>query len=158
MNDINSRKIEDPLKGLTLYDWQNELKSILSGNIDDRIIYWYWEPIGCTGKTMFIKSWCIHHRSNSICLSGENDIKTDISTYIQKHKNLRTIFFDYSRYYENSVPYDDLEAIKDGLFYSEQYERTCIYNVPHVIVFANFPPDENICSNDKWVVKRISID
>jgi len=43
-----------------------------------------------------------------------------------------------------------MEELKDGVLFSGKYEsKTKIYDIPHVIVFANFLPKENALSKDR---------
>lgn len=150
-------QLKDPLEGKTLYSWQENLITILNGEINDRVIYWYWEPTGNIGKTSFVKSWCINN-PNSIMLSGKaNDIKAGVSSHIQGKKDLKVAFFHYTRSNEEFVSYEALEAIKDGIFYSGKYESSmCIYNTPHVVVFANFEPNMYKLSKDRWIIVEIT--
>lgn len=149
--------LKDPLEGKTLYKWQENLLTILKGEINDRVIYWYWEENGNLGKTSFVKSWVINNK-NSICLSGRaSDIKAGVVTHIEKNKELNVAFFHFTRSNEEFVSYEALEAIKDGMFFSGKYESSmCVYNTPHVVVFANFAPNEYKLSKDRWIIVNIT--
>jgi len=49
-----------------------------------------------------------------------------------------------------------LESIKNGLFFSGKYESTqVVMNSPHLIIFANEPPDKSKMSADRWHIVRI---
>lgn len=151
-------KLIDPLEGKTLYKWQEDLITILNGESYNRKLYWYWERNGNIGKTSFVKSWIINNPDVSICLSGKGaDIKSGVATHIQKKKRLKYAFFHYTRSIEEFVSYDAMESVKDGMFFSGKYESSMVvFNQPHVIVFANFPPNETRCSVDRWISVEIT--
>lgn len=66
--------------------------------------------------------------------------------------------FHYTRAVENYVSYEALEAIKDGIFFSTKYESgMVVFDSPHVVVFANFPPDRTQLSADRWRITNIGI-
>lgn len=151
------KKIKDPLKNRELYDWQRKIIEIIEKEPDDRTIYWFWEPKGNIGKTSMSKHICLNH--NGIVLSGKAaDIKAGVASHIEKYKELEVAIFHFVRSNEQYVSYDALESIKDGIFYSGKYESSmCIFNSPHVICFANFPPDRGALSIDRWSIHRIDI-
>nr|WAE42275.1 MAG: replication associated protein [Cressdnaviricota sp.] len=149
--------VEDPLAGLELYPWQQELKDLVAGKPEKRKIYWYWESKGNIGKTDFAKSLCISSE-NVIYVGGKaSDIKHGI---IEMKKKVgvfpRTVIWDIVRSLEEYVSYQALEEIKNGIFFSGKFESgMCLYNTPHVIVFANFAPETSKLSADRWVIKEI---
>lgn len=157
-NFIIKRPLKDPLKNLDLYPWQIELLNILKEEPEERFIYWFWEPTGNIGKTSFCKSYIINNPNSSLILSGKSsDIKFGISEFIKNPKNdLKTAFFHYVRSQEDFISYEAIESVKDGIFYSGKFESSmCVFNIPHIIIFANFPPDETKLSLDRWIIKRL---
>jgi hypothetical protein len=55
------------------------------------------------------------------------------------------------------VNYGAIEQIKNGLLFSGKYEGgQCVFNQPHVIVFANAEPKEEQMSMDRWDIREIS--
>ncbi len=72
--------------------------------------------------------------------------------------NCRGIIWDIPRSSKGNVSYATLEAVKNGLICNTKYETGVkVFNPPHVIVFANFPPDdESQLSADRWHI--ISLD
>ena len=54
------------------------------------------------------------------------------------------------------VSYEAIESVKDMFFYSGKYEGGAICgNCPHVLVFANHPPDTSKMSIDRWNIVQI---
>lgn len=85
------------------------------------------------------------------------DIQCGIAKHINDGKELKVAIFGYPRTAENFVSYAALEVVKDGIFYNTKYESGMVmYNVPHVVVLANFPPDQTKLSADRWVIKDIT--
>lgn len=142
-----------PLKCLKveqLYDWQLEIIEIIKGQPDDRKIYWYWEPKGNMGKTTFGKYLAIKHKA--IPIEGKkNDILFCASSFPSE-----IYIFDFERSMEDFISYAAMEKIKNGFYMSAKYESTpIIRNPPHIICFANFAPNEEMLSKDRWVIKKI---
>lgn len=149
-------KIKDPLAGKSLYQYQTDIINIIEGESDDRTIHWYWESEGNVGKTSLAKHLCLKYDKECVFLSGKaSDIKYGVFSWLKK-KELKVCIFHYTRSVENYVSYEALESIKDGIFYNAKYEsEMCIFNSPHIFVFANFPPDFEAMSADRWVVTEI---
>ena len=83
-------------------------------------------------------------------------IKSGVTDYIKKHKQIDQVIFHYVRSMEDYVSYAAIEEVKDGMFYNGKYESSMvIYNPPHIICMANFPPDLDKLSKDRWVVRYI---
>lgn len=152
-------KLIDPLEGKTLYKWQEELIEILNKPRGlNRDLYWYFERTGNVGKTSFVKSWIINHRNDSICLGGKGaDIRAGVASFVKKNKDLAVAFFHYTRSIEGFVSYTAMEEVKDGMFFSGKYESDmCVFNQPHVVVFANFAPKtDGTMSEDRWIIREL---
>lgn len=148
------RTIRDPMEGLTPYDWQQAILDLIKTIPDDRIVYWYWEPRGCTGKSYLakhIRMWykCIvanGKASDIYCALKAKDEDSDIDVAI----------FDLSRSQRDRVSYEAIENIKNGMFFCGKYESSdCLMNPPHVIVFANFRPELDMLSENRWRIVEI---
>ncbi len=148
------RKVDDPLDNLNLYPYQSEILKIISTKPDNRTIHWYWEENGNIGKTTIAKHICMNH--NALYLSGKgNDIKYAVSEYLKKN-DLNVVIFDFTRSIENYISYESIESVKNGIFFSGKYEGgMCIFNCPHVFIFANFEPNESKLSKDRWRITEI---
>lgn len=145
--------LRDPMEGLVKTEWEELIDNILDVEPDPRRIYWFWEEVGCVGKTTYAKHLCMTR--NALYLSGKvSDMKFAISTLMPDVPKI--FIFDFCRSREEYVSYEGIEAIKNGIFFSGKYEgKMVMYNIPHVICFANFCPRLNALSIDRWSVIRI---
>lgn len=149
--------VRDPMEGLEYKDWQREVMDILDEEPDSRTIYWYWEPIGNSGKTTFAKHICVNNRLAVYCTGKANDVKCMISMRRKEKLDTKICIFGFPRTKEEFVSYEALEEVKDGIFFSGKYEPAMVVmNNPHVIVFANFEPEMSKLSHDRWVIRRIT--
>lgn len=151
------KPLRDPLEGRVLYDFQTEVLEIIKGEPDDRKVYWFWDSEGCRGKTTLAKHICMNH--NALYVQGKaTDIKYGVMEMIAKRGEIDIVIMGLPRTYEQFVSYDAIESVKDGIFYSSKYESgMCMFNPPHVIVLANFAPDEEKLSRDRWVVRCLDV-
>lgn len=147
--------VRDPLDGKTLYGFQKEILELIDRVPDERSIHWYWSYKGCIGKTSLCKHLCMKH--NAIIVGGRHlDAYYAICQRKLKKLPINLVVFNVPRSKGNDISYEGIEGIKDGLFCSTKYEsQMCVYNPPHVIVFANMAPDLSMLSPDRWVVKNL---
>lgn len=151
-------EVKDPLEGRELYPFQKEVLEILEKPADDRSVYWFWEPEGCTGKTSLVKSICIN-KPGCIFLNGKAaDMKCAIAKMMEDGPAPKIVLLGLPRTAEDYTGslYQGLEEIKDGIFFSGKYESKMImFDSPHVMVFANWPPCLEKLSADRWKVVEI---
>ena len=132
-------------------EWQTALVSYLSREPDPREIRWYYDPVGNNGKSYFSTRYQDGRNGRPYVITGGKH-----SDMLYSFDYERVVIFDLPRTVEDHVPYAVMEAFKNGYFFSTKYEpRRCRFNVPHVIVFANFMPDQSKLSLDRWSIKQI---
>lgn len=140
-------------------DWEIEILNIISEEPDDRTIYWYWSEAGNLGKTTFCKFLCIKHKA--CLLSGKGaDVRNGALTWKKDMGEYpRVCVFPVPRSFNSEyLSYEAMENVKDALFYSGKYEGGTVADpCPHLFVFANFPPDEDKMSTDRWVIRNIDV-
>lgn len=141
----------DHIKIITeLYPWQKDLTEIVLKEPDDRSIIWWWEPTGKTGKTSWAKYMCVKHKAAYV--KG----KRKDMLYAATLQESPIYIIDLSRCDEHDVPYEGMEDLKNGIFFSGKYESCqVIRNCPHIVVLANYPPDRSRLSLDRWIIHRI---
>lgn len=149
-------KIPKPLKIIkNLYPWQKEVERICLAEPDDRTIYWFWEPTGKVGKSSFVKYMVVKHKA-LFCNGGRvHDIVNLV--FNQDMDETTTVIFDISRCKKGKVSYESLESIKNGLVCNTKFETGVkVFNSPTVVVFANYPPDdETKLSADRWNITEL---
>lgn len=136
--------------------WQLDILRLIGEKPNYRTIHWYWDAIGNTGKSAFTKYLCAKY--NALCISGKSsDCKYAIVQYHETQKKWpKIIIFDIPRTNIDYINYEAIESIKNGCFFSGKYECTqVIMNCPHVIIFANSPPDKYKLSEDRWNIIKI---
>lgn len=144
-------KIIDPMEGLTPNKTQQQVLEWVNGPKDRRTINWICDD-GNSGKTTVAFHICLKH--NAIMLSGKgNDIKSGVASHVEKGRGLDIALFHFVRSQEQYISYEALECIKDGIFFNGKYESGMVkYNPPIVIVLANFPPELDKLTQDRWNV------
>lgn len=148
--------IKDPLAGKTLKPFQQEIVDLCKTPPDDRSIYWYWEATGKVGKTALAKHMCLKDDKILFLNGGGKDIKYAVAQHLATKGEISVAIFSFPRTVEEFVSYQTLEEIKDGIFFSSKYEAgMSLFNAPHVVCFANFPPDQSKLSRDRWEVRCI---
>lgn len=146
-------KIKKPLKIIPyekLYDWQKMVVDMVKTEPDDRTINWFWEKNGNVGKTQLCKYLVFHH--NAYLVEGK---KNDI-LFAASEVDSEIYIFDFERTIEGFVSYSAIEKIKNGLYMSGKYESKSICrNSPHIFIFANFPPETDSLSKDRWNIVNL---
>lgn len=150
-------KLPKPISVIeNLYPWQEEVVNIILEEPDDRTIHWFWDTNGNKGKSALCKYLVVKH--DAVIVSGKGtDVKYMIVKYHEKNKVYpEVIIYDIPRSNENYISYTAIEEIKNGLFASSKYEcEMVVMNSPHIICFANFEPNYESMSLDRWSVKEL---
>lgn len=137
--------------------WQLEVLDLIEQK-PTRQIHWYWESEGGVGKSTLAKWICYHYPA--ICIGGKaNDCKYAIVKYKETKKIYpKIIILDIARSYNiNNIEYEGIEEIENGFFFNGKYESAqVIMNNPHVIIFANRPPNKYTMSERKWNIVEIT--
>ena len=146
--------------------WQRDVLAIVDGDVDRRAVHWFWEEFGGVGKSVLARHIVgFRHAGRALMVSGKAaDIKYGIASFLQggadkkeDEKDLDVVIIDVPRTNDGHVSYQAIEAIKNGLMFSTKYESgMVVFNSPHVVVFANTPPEREKLSADRWHVHHIA--
>lgn len=149
--------MEEEYKNVTWKPWQAKALEIISGKVDRRKIHWFWEDKGNVGKSFLARY--IEWKFPTVIVNGkQGDVFNGIKGFLETEKKYpNPIIIDIPKTNENYVCYGTMEKIKDGLFYSGKYEGGKVRLLPcHVLVFANFPPDESKMMSERWEIHHVT--
>lgn len=141
-------------------DWQAEILDYIEFEQDNRAIIWIRDRIGGAGKTE-VARWA---GITGLALvlkqfGGTRDSASIISEAVKQGWNQRAVICDLSRDFEDREIYAALESIKDGTVTTTKYTGGTVYfNRPTVVVFANYWPNVNKMSKDRWRLFDITKD
>lgn len=129
-------------------NWQWALCQTLAAAPSKREVLWRWESTGNVGKSYF----AMHFKPcESFIITGGKHADIHYAYQFEKY-----VFFDWARSNEGVFPYGLVEQFKNGYFLSTKYESIAKrFQIPHVIVFANFAPDVSQMSLDRWNIENI---
>lgn len=138
--------------------WQLWINNLLKEEPDDRTVHWIVEEHGNVGKSALVKAWCFHDDScQKIPIGTASQLKSFCCTIKQK----RTYFLDIPRSLGRDSNMRDvfeaIEELKNGFINSCMYglPKSLFMDPPHVLCFANFIPDQNLVSIDRWKLHKI---
>lgn len=141
------------------YDWQRELHTKLQEAPDSRTILWYWENQGKVGKSEFIRNYCIKDKKSLLVGGKAQDCLYGATEWVKKHGSISVLFVDIPRSVESKyISYQSLEMLKNACWFAGKYESNMVItSYFHIVVFANYPPDETQMSDDRWSITNIKL-
>lgn len=113
---------------------------------DTRTINWIYDEQGNTGKSYLAKYLLATKDIYYITGGKQNDI-------LYGYNGQSIIIYDLARTYADNLEhiYTTLENFKNGMYLSTKYEtQQRIFNIPTILVLANFKPNKDKLSKDRW--------
>ena len=150
---LSSKGLPKPIKILqNLYPWQKAIESICLEEPDDRTVHWYYDTKGNIGKSQFIKYMIVKYKALYCAGGAYSDLMNLV--FNQNMDETSIVLFNIVRANKGKISYAALESIKDGMVCNTKYETGVkVFNSPHVICFANFPPESaEKLSTDRWKI------
>jgi len=137
-----------PVRYDWLYAWQSKLLNELTGNPDPRKVIWYVDQNGGCGKS-FIARILARNLDADIYAGG----KCADCAYACTGSRIQC--FDLSREKAEFFSYDFIEQVKNGMVFSTKYESgRKMFDIPHVVIFSNWYPDQLKLTHDRWDLRR----
>lgn len=155
-------ELKASMSSVVLFSWQTRLLGQLGSVPHPRHVMWLWDHEGGMGKS-FMARYLLATTSTLVLEAGK---KYDLAYIVATTQPFpKIIVFDLARttapeegasHRLDSV-YSMMESLKNGYLISTKYNSTTLtFKVPHVVVFANFPPDYGKMSADRWVVTDLA--
>lgn len=152
--DLKQQCLEE-YKNVTWKPWQAEAIKYADECSSTRLVHWFWEPTGNTGKSFLAKYLCLRE-GTIICQGKREAICHQVNISIESGIKPRVAIVDVPRVSKDFISYSAIEQLKNGCLYSSKYEGgVCLFTSPVVICFANCPPDFSKLSEDRWNVIEI---
>lgn len=157
----NLKKPEVVFNWVPTAPWQEDIIALNDIPADCRSVYWYYDPIGNTGKTSLCKFMKLSFGNNWFCskdMGTSRDAATIIQGAVASGWNGKGWVLDLPRSAEHHTRmYSYIEEILDGMVTAQKYQGgTVIFNSPHLVVFANWLPNIDCLSKDRWKIYDIS--
>lgn len=139
-------------QGCELKPWQVTLKAMVELPPDDRTVNVLLERTGNVGKTFLCGFLATQGKAVYVPLMKESK---DVMSMVLAKPKLGCYLVDLPRA-ETKVTmkamYSAIESIKNGYAWDPRYKfRDEWFEPPHVWVFTNTKPDEEMLSGDRWV-------
>lgn len=143
---------------VTWREWQTDVLEQVELEPDTRTVHWYWEMAGNVGKSFLARYLVLKH--DAVIATGKtSDIANQVKMWLDAHPDSlgpRLVIIDVPRIGGNTVNYHAIEQLKNGMLYSGKYEGgVCVFEPPHVFVFANTAPYQTSLSTDRWHIVQI---
>lgn len=141
--------------------WHRTLEEKLNEEPSPRKVIWIYDQVGNSGKTHFIKAYMANYGVENCLpltqLSGTYHMATVLANMATV--DMRVIFCDIPRENEGREGmYASLEAIKNGFITATKYQgKTIFFNKCHVVVMANFLPEFDKMSLDRWDIYHLNM-
>lgn len=135
--------------------WQQQLLKDLQEEPNDRTVIWYYDQKGGAGKTT-VQRWVKAHMNAIIVCGKGSDMKFGVQNYVATDGCAPDIvILNIPRATDSQyISYQGIEELKDGIFFSPKYESAdCLFNPPHVVVFANCLPNKAMLTDDRWDIR-----
>lgn len=156
IEDIKQQKHEKDLKEwadtVTLTEDQYAMMDMIDSQTD-RQIGWVYDQMGGIGKSWFTKYMVAKHPDKVIRFTNAKTADVALA-----YEGQEIVFFDFSRVVDGRVNYGVVEDLKNGMLFSGKYESKAKYfgKNPKILCLANFRPDWEAYSDDRWQFKDFS--
>lgn len=153
-----STKVENPMQNMVLWNWQQHVNDmVIVKCVDRRRVTWVVDPTGGIGKSDFVANLTIQDAKRFHCVNELAQIK-DAAEMVKNALNKgwlgHCMLIDIPRQTETRQGlYQAIECIKNGVVTTVKYSGGTMRWTPgHVVVFANYYPNVDMLSHDRWNV------
>lgn len=148
---VNTAELRERMASASLRRWQSDLLEIVLEVPDSRKVIWSYDEVGNSGKSFFTDYLVAMHEA--IVFTGGK-----LADIAHAYDMQKIVIFDIARTKADCMNgiYEAVETFKNGRIFSPKYEsQVKVFPVPHVLCFANFAPDTEKLSADRWDIRVI---
>jgi len=152
------KPVERKIETFEPREWQKVVLDTIETKPDDRTVYWVYDPKGGAGKSRLCRHVLVNGIGQMVTrFDGGRNAAQIVKGFIDGGWDGRCLLVDFARDAQEHQIYGPLEEIKNGVMTSTKYEGgTQVWDIGHVIVFANFCPDYTKMTADRWRVMDLS--
>ena len=138
-----------------LRPWQQDLLNEINAyQMERRKVIWYTDLKGGSGKSTFATY--LDREYESVATFPGVFKRKSIYYAMSNYEGKKCVVFDIAREDFFKFDYGILEELKNGMIFVEKYEsHTVHFDAPMVVVFANFLPEKNALSEDRWDLREL---
>lgn len=156
---LKHKQLWDDYDTINEKPWQAFVRELLMvSKPHKRHIYWFFSNNGEVGKSTLTRHLIINDPTKVFYTDGSRKhIFHAYRDFCDTHGYPRAVIFDLARDQQAKISYTTLEKLKNGYFFVDFASKpgNCVFNWPHIIVFANWPPDVERLSKDRWRIYEI---
>jgi hypothetical protein len=131
---------------------QKLIFDLFMGQADKRKIYWFYDPVGGSGKSDLVKYLYVNFHI-LFCNGGKC---TDLVNLVFNTADVPAMFWDLPRDH-SMISYAAIESIKNGMVCNTKYETGVkVFNPPHIFILSNSLPELSNFSKDRWCIYEVS--
>jgi len=141
--------------------WQQELLDEVKTKPDSRHVLWYYDPFGNSGKSFIAKHMGMYRGAFVSTKANTYHVATSIDEFLKQNgsNSILVVIFNFTRQQACHKIYQALEELKDGMITSEKYKgRTMYFPHPHLVCMANYIPDIETMTPDRWDIRTLQND
>ena len=145
--------LKERFEDVVLRPWQRLAMERLEAQ-GERNILWIWETVGKVGKSWLAKYIFSRDPEATFMFKGGKD--ADAAYAYGKAGCPPMVIIDLSRSNRDTCPYGIMEDWKDGTMFTGKYQaRQLVFAPAKVVVLANFEPDPERVSADRWDMMHV---
>lgn len=156
---VETRVIVTDLFTYPCSEWQQFIIDLYVSTPSNRLVYWFYDKDGCTGKTVLARHLYLKYNDVLYVNGKASDMKCAVAKHCENGGSMHMLICNIPRT-QSEVGLDSLinglEQLKDAIFFSGKYESgMCCIEYFHMVVLANIPPPVDSLSTDRWYIREI---
>jgi hypothetical protein len=143
---------------MPLRPWQKQVVDLIDAPVDDRAIYWIYDPDGCGGKSV-LSDWLHDWRGAYVVtqLGNEYHAASVLQSACDSGWDGKLFVVDFPRQAKDVDFYGVLECVKNGRITAlKNRGKTVSWPKGNVLSLANFAPKPGMWTPDRYRVQQLN--